>query len=137
MRCFLDFCAGWESRSELGEFGCAYVYVERALQDFWPPQMKAAWLTVAGRRFEEGSLGRLEVIADTYLSVNAPVQWRCPRSSSTYSFQEQLLSRVRANLKELDRLFAGQDTCSVGREEAGTQCFPLPAVQSERLASNF
>src|SRR6201993_1121523 len=41
------------------------------------PQMKAAWIVAAGP--EAGAaMGRLEVIADTFLSMNAPVQWALP-----------------------------------------------------------
>ena len=42
--------------------------------------MKAAWLVVSGpeaRKTE--ALARLEVIADTYLSMSAPIQLAIPR----------------------------------------------------------
>ena len=43
------------------------------------PQMKAAWMHVAtGSRVEASAMERLEVIADTFLSMNAPVQWALP-----------------------------------------------------------
>ena len=85
------------------------------------PQMKAAWLTVSGpQNLKREALGRLEVIADTYLSVNEPVQLAMPAFfEQRHSFQEQLLSRVRANLNELDRLLTGQDTCSRLAVEGG------------------
>ena len=38
------------------------------------PQMKAAWIVATGPD-QPGALDRLEVIADTFLSMNAPVQW--------------------------------------------------------------
>ena len=41
------------------------------------PQMKAAWIAVTGPEREQ-ALERLEVIADTFLSMNAPVQWALP-----------------------------------------------------------
>src|SRR6267378_148116 len=75
------------------------------------PQMKAAWLTVSGpQNLKREALARLEMIADTYLSPNAPVQLAMPAFfEQRHSFQEQLLSRVRGNLQELDRLLTGQD----------------------------
>src|SRR6202044_862488 len=43
------------------------------------PQMKAAWLVTSGpEQLESEALARLEIIADTYLSMNAPVQWAIP-----------------------------------------------------------
>src|SRR5205814_2069472 len=40
------------------------------------PQMKAAWIVATGP--ERAALDRLEVIADTFLSMNASVQWAMP-----------------------------------------------------------
>ena len=43
------------------------------------PQLKLGWIAVAGPALEvEQALARLEVIADTYLSVNTPVQVALP-----------------------------------------------------------
>ena len=83
------------------------------------PQMKAAWLTVSGPR-EREALARLEVIADTYLSVNAPVQLAMPVFlDQRRTFQEQLLARVRQNLTELDRQLSRQKSCSRLAVEGG------------------
>ena len=69
------------------------------------PQMKAAWLAVMGpddSRREASA--RLEVIADTFLSMNAPVQQAMPYMlASRRGVQRQILSRVRENLLALDR----------------------------------
>ena len=41
--------------------------------------MKVAWIAVSGPDdLKREALSRLEVIADTYLSMNAPVQWAVP-----------------------------------------------------------
>ncbi len=57
-------------------------------------------------------MGRLEVIADTYLSMNAPVQWAVPvLLEQRKDIQRQLMERVHANLAELDRQLAGQKAC--------------------------
>ncbi|MFI5096281.1 MAG: pyridoxal phosphate-dependent aminotransferase, partial [Candidatus Acidiferrales bacterium] len=85
------------------------------------PQMKAAWLIVSGpdpRKPE--ALARLEVIADTYLSMNAPIQWAMPvLLKQREVFQSQVLARVRENLSELDKQLAVQKSCSRLEVEGG------------------
>jgi len=77
------------------------------------PQMKVAWIAVSGPSADTApALARLEVIADTYLSMNAPLQWATPALlDQRTSLQNQLLDRVRGNLAELDRQLAQQKTC--------------------------
>ncbi|HTW32499.1 MAG TPA: pyridoxal phosphate-dependent aminotransferase, partial [Candidatus Sulfotelmatobacter sp.] len=77
------------------------------------PQMKVAWVVTSGPRDEVSeAMGRLEVIADTYLSMNAPMQWAVPvLLGQRKNIQEQLIGRVRVNLAELDRQLAGQKSC--------------------------
>jgi alanine-synthesizing transaminase len=76
------------------------------------PQMKVAWIAVSGPSAETApALARLEVIADTYLSMNAPLQWATPvLLGQRESLQKQLLDRVRGNLAELDRQLAEHKT---------------------------
>ncbi len=98
------------------------------------PQMKAAWLTVGGpQNLKSEAFGRLEVIADTYLSVNAPVQLAMPAFLGQHqSFQEQLLSRVRGNLAELDRQLDGQRACGRLAVEGGWYAvLRVPAIRSD------
>jgi alanine-synthesizing transaminase len=98
------------------------------------PQMKAAWLTVSGSREKKReALARLEVIADTYLSVNAPVQLAMPVFlDQRRSFQEQLLARVRQNLSELDRQLSQQKSCSRLNVEGGWYVvLRVPAIRSD------
>ncbi|MGA3161682.1 MAG: pyridoxal phosphate-dependent aminotransferase [Terracidiphilus sp.] len=67
------------------------------------PQMKAAWIVAAGPQ-AASALDRLEVIADTFLSMNAPVQHALPAwLKGRESIQRQIRARVTANLAELDR----------------------------------
>lgn len=81
------------------------------------PQMKAAWIvaTVAGPgprqipdqardQARDEALARLEVIADTFLSMNAPIQWALPAwLAGRSAIQQQIRRRVTANLAALDR----------------------------------
>ena len=85
------------------------------------PQMKAAWMTVSGpAQLASAALARLEVIADTYLSMNAPTQWALPELlASRQGIQNQLQSRLAANLAELDRQLQAQKLCSRLEVEGG------------------
>ncbi len=85
------------------------------------PQMKAAWLIASGQQqWKSEALARLEVIADTYLSVNAPVQLAIPGFlEQRHVFQKQVISRVRRNLAELDRQLASHRVCSRLAVEGG------------------
>jgi len=85
------------------------------------PQMKAAWLVTSGpERLKSQTCARLDVIADAYLSMNAPIQLAVPSFlQHRAGFQEQLIARVRDNLRELDRQIAAQDSCSRLEVEGG------------------
>ena len=75
------------------------------------PQMKVAWLAAFGPealRLEAlrlEALRRLEVIADTYLSMNTPAQLALPSwLTGRQAIQAQILERVRSNLERLSAL---------------------------------
>ncbi len=72
------------------------------------PQMKVAWIAASGPPELVGTaLDRLEVIADTYLSPNAPVQWAVAELLGTREgIQRQLCERVGRNLRDLDAQLA-------------------------------
>jgi alanine-synthesizing transaminase len=73
------------------------------------PQMKLAWLLAVGPGSGE-ALARLEVLADTYLSMNAPIQRALPVWLKGRSvIQEQIRLRVRENLAQLDRALDCQE----------------------------
>jgi len=77
-------------------------------------------VTSGPRELADAAMGRLEVIADTYLSMNAPVQWALPALlEQRKDIQRQLMERVRGNLAELDRQLAGQKACSRLNVEGG------------------
>jgi alanine-synthesizing transaminase len=72
------------------------------------PQMKVAWLAASGPGSQE-AMNRLEVLADTYLSMNAPVQRALPVwLRDRDKMQSQIRARVRENLAELDRQLGEQ-----------------------------
>jgi alanine-synthesizing transaminase len=62
------------------------------------PQMKLGWIVAAGPG-HEAALARLELIADTYLSVATPVQIALPRLfHASAGVRAQIITRTRANL---------------------------------------
>jgi aspartate/methionine/tyrosine aminotransferase len=98
------------------------------------PQMKAAWLIVSGAgSAKTEAIARVEVIADTYLSLNAPVQWALPEFLRLRDeFEAQLMARVNGNLAELDRQLAGQKLCSRLEVEGGWNAvLRVPAIRSD------
>jgi len=98
------------------------------------PQMKVAWVAVTGPRAQKGeALARLEVIADTYLSMNAPLQLATPvLLEQRRGLQPLLLDRVRTNLRELDRQLSHQKTCERLRVDGGWYVvLRVPALQSD------
>jgi alanine-synthesizing transaminase len=72
------------------------------------PQMKAAWIVSFGPQgILEQALARIEVIADTFLSMNAPVQIAFPAwLEGCTAIQEQIRGRLQHNLATLDRELA-------------------------------
>src|SRR5208283_2080861 len=70
------------------------------------PQMKLAWIVVNGPpELRSQAQARLEVIADTYLSVSAPVALATPQwLAHRRAIQSRIRERVQANLAKLDEL---------------------------------
>ena len=64
------------------------------------PQMKLGWIVVSGpEAVRAEAMDKLELIADTYLSVSSPVQHAAPHLLRMAGImQDQILTRVRANL---------------------------------------
>ena len=77
------------------------------------PQMKVAWIAASGPKpLKLEALARLEVIADTYLSMNAPIQHAVPTMlHERHSIQGQLLERIKSDLAALDEKLACQSLC--------------------------
>ena len=98
------------------------------------PQMKAAWLIASGPEdLKTQALERLEVISDTFLSMNAPIQHALPEFlAQRHSFQRQLTERVKANLAEFDRQLAARTSCTRLDVEAGWYAIVrVPATRTD------
>ena len=74
------------------------------------PQMKLAWVATSGPApVVAAAMDRLEVIADTYLSMNAPIQLAARvLLEQRKNIQPLLLDRLRVNLSGLDSQLKGQ-----------------------------
>jgi len=85
------------------------------------PQMKVAWLIAAGpESLKQKAVARLEMIADTYLSMNTPMQLALSALLELrHNFQQQCMERTRNNLARLDKLLASQKLCTRLNLEGG------------------
>ncbi len=85
------------------------------------PQMKVAWVATTGpEALVRPALDRLEVIADTYLSLNSPTQWAFPALlEQRRSIQPQILDRIRENWAYLKSLAIGKTSCELLDTEGG------------------
>jgi len=72
------------------------------------PQLKLGWIVTLGPEdLVAEALRRLEIVADTYLSVSTPVQLALPALlDAREPVQAAILGRVRANLSALDAALA-------------------------------
>ncbi len=103
---FLDFSLGEPIRSfATGEHPCLTFVVSGISKIAALPQMKVGWLAAFGpERAMREALGRLEVVADTFLSMNAPVQLALPHwLAGRGAIEREILGRVRANLLHVAR----------------------------------
>jgi hypothetical protein len=102
------------------------------------PQMKLAWMVVSGpEELASAALARLEVIADTYLSLSTPIQLAAPALlAQGPEIRRQLDERIHANLCGLDRQLARQSLCSRLRVEGGWYAIlRVPATRSDEEAA--
>jgi aspartate/methionine/tyrosine aminotransferase len=85
------------------------------------PQMKLGWIVVNGpEKLRRQAQEYLELIADTYLSVSAPVQHAAPHwLKLAATLQQQILRRVRANLFFLQTQLDDHLACRLLRAEGG------------------
>ena len=101
---FLDYGLGDDPRAlcsfACGEHPILTFVLSGASKVVALPQMKIGWLTVLGPRvIAREALARLEMIADTYLSVSTPAQVALPRwLERRGGIQRQILARLRENL---------------------------------------
>ncbi len=132
---FLDYAHDGAARATFADNREALTFTLSGLSKISGlPQMKLAWIVTSGAAEQvSAALARLEVIADTYLSMNAPIQLAAPvLLEQRHSVQPLVLDRVRANLSELDRGLAKQKSCRRLDVEGGWYAvLRVPVTQSD------
>jgi alanine-synthesizing transaminase len=132
---FLDYAHDGAVRSSFGANEPALTFTLSGISKISGlPQMKVAWVATSGPPEKKAdALARLEVIADTYLSMNAPLQLALPTLlDQRKGIQPLLLDRVRNNLQDLDHQLARQKICERLIVEGGWYAIlRVPALQSD------
>jgi alanine-synthesizing transaminase len=120
---FLDYAMpGYEGRSFATGKHRALTFVLSGISKIAAlPQMKAAWIAAFGSAEDLGvALERLEVVADTFLSMNAPIQCALPSwLNAAGAMQAQIRMRTLANLHSLDEVLARHPSVTRLDVEAG------------------
>jgi alanine-synthesizing transaminase len=98
------------------------------------PQLKLGWIATSGPKEKvNAAMQRLEIITDTYLSMNAPIQVATAiLLEQRKKIQPLLLDRMRRNLEEFDKQLAGHESCRRLKVEGGWYAvLRVPVVQSD------
>ena len=98
------------------------------------PQLKLAWTAVSGPADERReALERLEVVADTYLSVSTPVQVATPEILARVDeLQAPIRERTRLNLESLSARLDARSPATLLKPEGGwSAVLRVPATLSE------
>jgi aspartate/methionine/tyrosine aminotransferase len=98
------------------------------------PQMKLGWIAASGpARLVDDALAKLEIIADTFLSVGTPVQHAAPTLLTAGKKTAAAISaRTKNNLATLDRLLGRDSPATRLKVDGGWYAtLQLPSTQSE------
>ena len=97
------------------------------------PQMKLAWIVVNGPVSERQAVReRLEILLDTYLSVNTPVQLCARRLLALGAdIRKTLLDTARTNLQQARDSLAGSPVHALHAEGGWSAILQLPRTRSE------
>ena len=119
---FLDYACAGPPRASLAGNAHALTFTLSGLSKISAlPQMKVAWIVTTGpEELAAGARARLELIADTYLSLSTPLQLATPRLLQLrHAMTRQLLQRIATNLAELDSQLANHKACQRLQIEGG------------------
>ena len=97
------------------------------------PQMKLAWIAAGGpETLLKPALERLEVIADTFLSVNTPVQRALPQwLSNARGIQSQIQERISENRQFLTKNLKGRGVQLLQADGGWSAVLKIPSVEDE------
>ncbi|GAC1434964.1 MAG: pyridoxal phosphate-dependent aminotransferase [Terriglobales bacterium] len=136
---FLDYSHSGDLRQTFASNSAALTFTLSGLSKISAlPQMKVAWIVASGpQQHLAPALERLDVIADTFLSMNAPIQLALPSLlEQRKTIQPFLMDRMRANLVELDHQLKQQQVCQRLDVEAGWYAIlRIPALRSDEQAA--
>ena len=102
------------------------------------PQIKLAWMVLGGPdKLVEAALARLEVIADTYLSVATPAQTAAAALlSDRGEFQRACRKRLEGNRKVLAESLAQAPELELLPADGGwSACLRIPAIDGEEAVA--
>ena len=136
---FLDFPFDALPRKTFAENSLALTFTLSGLSKISAlPQMKIAWLAVTGpSALVRPAIERLEIIADTYLSLSAPAQAALPALlAQRHSLRSQLLARIRENRTQLQSALAAHPAAELLHADAGWYAVLRlrPSSSSEQLS---
>jgi len=133
---FADYAHGADPRRvpSLAQDGPALVFALGGLsKSCGLPQLKLGWIAVCGPpALREEALARLEIVADTYLSVGSPVQHAAPSLLQRLpELQAPIAARVAANLALLRERLGGAPASLLAPEGGWSAVLQVPATLDE------
>ena len=134
---FADFAAGDDPRrvTSVAKDGPALAFSLGGLsKSCGLPQLKLAWIAVSGpEALRQEALARLEVVADTFLSVATPVQVAAPALlARVRELQAPLRARTLRNREALRRAVGPESPATVLASEGGWYAVvQIPATLGE------
>jgi aspartate/methionine/tyrosine aminotransferase len=127
---FLDYgLEGVEARSFAAGEAEALTFVLSGLSKVCGlPQMKASWIVCRGPEgLVADAMARLEMVADTFLSMNAPVQFALGEWLGQRAVvQQQIRERMEENLRVLDERLRGTSVGRLAMEGGWTAVLRVP-----------
>jgi alanine-synthesizing transaminase len=134
---FLDFglsVSDRRSRSFAAERGVLTFSLNGISKLLALPQMKLAWLAVSGSdALLKQAISRLEVVADTYLSVGTPIQLALPELlKEGPSITRRIMDRIRHNYQHIGSMIDESSLVSLLTTEGGWNAIlRLPNTMSD------
>lgn len=132
---FLDYPIGAPQPSfATGEARCLTFVLSGISKVCGLPQMKASWIAACGPSpLVQEAMQRIEIIADTFLSMNAPVQHALPTWLGTrHALQQQIRERMRTNLELLDSHLRGTSIQRLALQGGWTAILRIPRTVGGR-----
>ncbi len=127
---FLDYAAAAESFA--GEEGALTFVLSGMSKVALLPQVKLGWLVASGPGAEE-ALARLELIADTFLSVSTAVELACPELlARADAARHEVNVRIRHHVATADALLERHPALRrIGSDGGWYACIEVPRTRSD------